>query len=112
MEVRSVARNLSVAPKKLRPIINTVRGKPVQEAMVILQFLAQPAANDVAKVIKSAAASAENNYQLNPDALRVVTIKADEGIKLRRMRPMARGKAGVINKRHTHITVVVSDEEA
>ncbi|MBF8299205.1 MAG: ribosomal protein, partial [Dehalococcoidia bacterium] len=66
----------------------------------------------IAKTIKSSMASAENNYQLDPDALRVVTIKADEGIKLRRMRPMARGKAGTVHKRHSHITVVVSDQEA
>lgn len=112
MEVRAIARNVSVSPKKVRVIINTVRGKRVQEALVVLQFLGKPAANDIAKLIKSAAASAENNYQLNPDGLRIVTIKADEGIKLKRMMPMARGKAGAIHKRHSHITVVVSDEEA
>ena len=112
MEVKSIAKNVSVSPKKLRLIINTVRGKPVPEALVLLGLLAKPAAKDVAKAIKSAAANAENNHQLDPDGLRISEIRADEGIKLRRMMPMARGKAGAINKRHSHIVVVVSDGEA
>lgn len=112
MEVRSISRNISVSPKKLRLVIDTVRGKPVPEALVILGLLAKPAAKDVAKAIKSAAANAENNHQLDPDALRLREIRADEGLKLRRMMPMARGKAGAINKRHSHIVVVVTDQEA
>ena len=112
MEVRAISKNLSVSPKKLRLIVDAVRGKPVPEALMVLGLLTKPAAKDVAKAIKSAAANAENNHRLDPDGLRVVQIKADEGIKLRRMMPMARGKAGAIHKRHSHITVVVSDEEA
>jgi large subunit ribosomal protein L22 len=112
MEVRAVSRNVSVGPKKLRPMVSAVRGLPVREALISLQVLPQAAAQDIAKAIRSAMASAENNYQLNPEALRIVRIHADEGIKLRRMKPMARGRAGDMRKRYSHITVVVSDGEA
>ncbi|MEE9285142.1 MAG: 50S ribosomal protein L22 [Dehalococcoidia bacterium] len=111
MEVRAIAKNVSVSPKKLRRIVDTVRGKPVSEAMVILQFIPSPAAGEVAKVVKSAAANAENNFQMDPERLRIVRITADEGIKLRRYQPMARGRAGTVHKRHSHITVVVDQEE-
>ena len=111
MEARAIAKNVGVSPKKLRPIVDTVRGKAVAEALEILRFLPSPAAADVAKVIKSAAANAENNYQMNPDSLRIVSIGADEALKLRRMLPMPRGRAGLVHKRHSHITVVVGEEE-
>ncbi len=112
MQVKGISKNVSVAPKKLRLVLNTVRGRRVQEAYGILQLLTTPAAVDVSKAIKAAVANAENNYQLNPEALRVVSIKVDEGIKLKRFYPHARGRAGTVNKRHSHIEVVVGDEEA
>ena len=111
MEVRATAKNVSVSPKKLHRIVDTVRGKPVGEALVILQFIPSPAAQEVAKVVKSAAANAENNFQMDPERLRIVGISADEGMKLRRYQPMARGRAGSVHKRHSHITVVVDHEE-
>lgn len=76
----------------------------------MLRFVPSPAAGEVAKVIKSAAANAENNFQLDLGSLRVVEIHANEGMKLRRFLPMPRGRAGLIHKRHSHITVVVSEE--
>ena len=112
MEVKAIAKNVSVSPKKLRQVVNAVRGKPVQEALVILGLMEKAAAIDVAKAIKSAAANAENNHQMDPDGLRVIELRADEGLKLRRMMPMARGKAGAMHKRYSHIVVVVSDGEA
>ena len=111
MEVRAIAKNISVSPKKLHRIVDTVRGKSVGEALLILQFLPTPAAHEVAKVVKSAAANAENNFQMDPERLRIVGITADEGMKLRRFQPMARGRAGSVHKRHSHITVVVDHEE-
>ena len=111
MEVRATVKNISVSPKKLRPIVDAVRGKAVPEALTILRFLPSPAAGEVAKVIKSASANAENNFQLDPDSLRIALIQAQEGMKLRRFLPKPRGRAGLIHKRHSHITVVVSEEE-
>ena len=112
MEVRAVAKNISISPQKLGRVVDTVRGRPVQEALTLLRFLPTPAAHEVAKAIKSAAANAENNFQMDPEALRVVAITANEGMKLRRFQPMARGRAGVVRKRSSHITVVVDGQEA
>lgn len=112
MEVIAIAKNVSISPKRLRPLLDAVRGKHVQEALAALSLLPKHAAADVAKAIKSAVANAENNYSRDPDGLRIVMIRADEGIKLRRFMPHPRGRAGAVRKRHSHITVVVSDEEA
>lgn len=112
MEVRAVAKNIRFSPKKLGRVVDAVRGRPVGEALTILRFLPTPAAHEVAKAVKSAAANAENNYQMDPESLRVVSITANEGMKLRRYQPMARGRAGTVRKRSSHITVTVDDEEA
>ena len=112
MEAKTLAKNISVAPRKLRLIADVIRGKPVNEALVTLQFMQERAAADVARAIRTAIANAENTYQLNQQRLRVVAITVEEGIKLRRMMPMARGRAGRVNKRHSHIRVVVGDGEA
>ena len=112
MEAKTLAKNISVSPRKLRLIADVVRGKPVQEALVILQFMPEHAAADVARAVRTAMANAENTYQMNPQALRISAITIEEGLKLRRMMPMARGRAGRVNKRHSHIRVVVSDGEA
>ena len=112
MEVRAVAKNIHVSPRKVRRILDVVRGRPVSEALTVLKFLPSPVAADVAKVVKSAAASAENNYQMDPDSLKIVHITADDGLKLRRFQPMARGRAGLVHKRHSHITVIVDEAEA
>ena len=111
MEVRAKAKNISVSPKKLRRMVGAVRGLPVNEALTLLRFLPSAAAADIAKVIRSAAANAENNFQMNPDSLKIVGIRADEGMKLRRFRAAARGRAGSIHKRHSHITVVIDEKE-
>jgi large subunit ribosomal protein L22 len=111
MKAKAIAKNLSVSPKKLRPILDVVRGMPANEALTTLQFLPSPAAADVAKVVRSAVANAENNLNLDPEDLRIVSIYADEGIKLRRILPHPRGRAGLIHKRHSHITVVVGEKE-
>jgi len=89
-----------------------VRGKRVEEALQLLKFTPTPAAQAVAKVIKSAAANAENNYHLEPSELRVTEIMANEGHVFKRFRPQARGRINPILKRTTHIRVSVSEEEA
>jgi len=92
-------------------VVNMVRGKKVEEALTILRYYPSPGAQEVAKVVKAASANAENGLLLNPEELRIVGISANQGSSLKRYRPRARGRAGPIIKRSSHITVVV-DEEA
>ena len=110
MKVRAVAKDTGVSPSKVRPLINMVRGKKVDEALTILKFVPSPRARIVAKVVKTAAANAENNFQMSPSELRIVTIFADEARTLKRYRPRARGQVSPILKRSSHITVVVEQE--
>jgi len=111
MEVRAVAKDTGISPRKVRPLVDMVRGKKVDEALTMLRFAATPTARVVAKVVKSAAANAENNFQMSPSDLEIVTIFADEARTLKRYRPRARGRAGHILKRSSHITVIVAERE-
>jgi len=110
MEVRAVAKRIRISPQKVRPVLDMVRGRSVEEALTLLSFHPSRAAAILSKVIRSAAANAENNYDLPGDSLRIVKIYADEGPRLRRWRPKARGRAVPIIKRTCHITVVVGEE--
>lgn len=109
-EVRAIAREIGASPKRLKPIVDLVRGKPVDEALDTLNLLPSPWAKTVAKVVKSAAANAENNLLMDPDNLVIVSIVADGARSLKRFRPRARGRMGRITKRSSHITVVVDQE--
>ena len=88
-----------------------VRGKKVEEAMNILKFVPTPAARAVSKVIKSASANAENNYEMTAADLKITDIFANEGQTLKRYRSQARGRISPILRRSTNITVFVSEEE-
>jgi len=112
MKVRAVAKDTGVSVHKVRPLIDMVRGKKVNEALTILKFVPSPNAQMVAKTVKSAAASAENNFQMVPSDLRIVSIFADGARPMKRFRPRARGRASHILKRSSHITVIVEEEEA
>lgn len=112
VEVRAVARHIRMSPQKVRLVLDTIRGKPVSEALSILRFLPHKATGPVAKVIRSASANAENNFNLDPDELVVTRIFADDARTLKRYRPRARGRANQILKRSSHVTVVVSEREA
>ncbi|MFF3179610.1 50S ribosomal protein L22 [Rhodococcus pyridinivorans] len=104
---RAVARHVRVTPMKARRVVDIVRGKSVEEALAILKFAPQAAAEPVAKVIASAAANAQNNYDLDPSTLVVATAYVDEGATLKRFQPRAQGRAFRIRKRSSHITVIV-----
>ena len=110
MKVRAVAKDVGISPQKVRLVVNTVRGRRVDEALVILKFLPTPAARVVAKAIKSAAANAENNFQVSPADLKITGIFADKGHTLKRFRPKSRGRMSPILKRSTRITVLVEEE--
>ena len=111
MEVRAVAKNTGIPASKMRPLVDMVRGKKVDEALTILRFVPTPKARVVAKVVKSAAANAENNFQMAPSDLKIVSIFADEAQTMKRFRPRARGRASRISKRSSHITVIIAEQE-
>jgi len=111
MKVKAVANDVGISPQKVRLVINMVRGKKVDEALAILGFLPTPTAKAVAKVIKSATANAENNFQMSPAELRITDIFADQGHTLKRFRPQSRGRVSPILKRSSNITVFVTEEE-
>ena len=111
MEVRAVAKDTGISPRKVRLLVDMVRGKKVDEALTILRFAPTPTARVVAKVVKSAVANAENNFQMSPSDLKIVTVFADEARSLKRFRPRARGRVSHILKRSSHITVIVAGVE-
>ena len=111
MEVRAIAKTIRRSPRKIRLVMDAVRGKSVDEAVAILRFLPHGGADEVLKVVKSAAANAENNYQMAPEDLIIKAIFADEGPTIKRFRSRSRGMAAPILKRTSHITVVVEERE-
>ncbi len=111
MEVSAIVKDTGVSPRKVRLLVDMVRGKKVDEALTMLRFAATPTARVVAKVIKSAAANAENNFQMSPPDLEIVGIFADEARTLKRYRPRSRGRVSPILKRSSHITVIVAERE-
>jgi large subunit ribosomal protein L22 len=111
VEVRAIARNIRMSPQKVRLVLQTIKGKRIDEALAMLRFMPQKATTPVAKALKSASANAENNFSLDPDDLVVLRVSADEGRTLKRYRPRARGRANQILKRSSHVTVVVSERE-
>jgi len=111
MEVKAVAKDIGISPRKVRPLVDMVRGKKVDEALTILKFTPTPTAKVVAKVVKSAAANAENNFQMSPSDLKIIKIFADEARTLKRYRARARGRLSPILKRSSHITVIVDEVE-
>jgi large subunit ribosomal protein L22 len=111
MDVKATAKTVRVTPRKARLVLDNIRGKSVNEALAILEFTPNQAATAIAKVVKSAAANAEHNNNMNPDDLYIKACYADEGIVLKRFMPRAKGSASQILKRTSHITVVVSDEK-
>lgn len=112
MEIRAVAKNTGVSARKMRLIVDLVRGKKVEEALSILKYVPTPHARIVTKVVKSAAANAENNHQLSIADLRITSIYADNARMMKRFQPRSRGMVSPILKRSSHITVVVTEQES
>jgi large subunit ribosomal protein L22 len=108
--VRASSRYVRVPPRKARLVADQVRGLPIERARALLEFSPRGAADDIRKLIESAASNAENNHDLIADEMKVVEITVDEGPTLRRFRPRALGRATPINKRTSHIAVALSPE--
>ena len=106
-EARAIAKNVRVTPRKVRLVIDLVRGLPVKQALGILDNLNRAASEPVMKLIKSAAANATNNFGMDEDALYIAEIYATDGLRMKRYLPRAKGSASGLVKRSSHITVVV-----
>jgi large subunit ribosomal protein L22 len=111
MNSRAQAKYIRQSPYKVRRVLDLVRGLPVDEARIVLDFTNRRAADPIKKVLNSAIANAEHNLALDADELFVAEAYADEGPTLKRWRPRARGRAAQIRKRTSHITIVVADDQ-
>ena len=112
MEAKAVARYVRMSSSKLKPVTDLVRGKDLNEALTILKFTPGKGSELVEKVVKSAAANAENNHEMDPDKLYVAEISANQGPTMKRWRPGAQGRAGMILKRTSNIYVTLKEKEA
>ncbi|WP_054697796.1 50S ribosomal protein L22 [Syntrophomonas palmitatica] len=111
MEAKAIGKHLRVSPFKARQVADLVRGKEVNEAMGILRYTNKKSAPIIFKVLKSAIANAEHNFDMDSGDLYVSEIYVDEGPTLKRMRPRAYGRADVKRHRTSHVTVVVRERE-
>lgn len=110
MEAKATAKYIRIAPRKVRVVMDLIRGKSVRDAFAILKFTPKIGSVAIGKVLKSAVANAENNFDMNVDKLFVSTAYVDQGPTLKRIHPRSRGQAFKILKRTSHITVIVSEK--
>ena len=111
MEVRATGKYIRMSPRKARMIFQGLRGMPVEKALTVLRFTPKPGAKHVAKVLESAAANAESNYDIAAGQLHIEQIYAGDARTLHRYRAAARGRVQPLLKRTCHITVIVSDQQ-
>ncbi|MBE0636274.1 50S ribosomal protein L22 [Candidatus Bipolaricaulota bacterium] len=112
MEARAVAKYVRMSTRKARLVIDAIRGKNVNDALRIVRLSSKKAALPIRKTLESAIANAENNFDIDVDELYVVKATADMGRSLRRLRPRAYGRADIIRRPTSHITIVVGDRES
>ncbi len=110
MQAKAIARYVRIAPRKVQLVVDLIRGKQVGEAIAILRHTPKAASPIVEKVLNSAIANAEHNYSLDANKLVISEAYVNQGPTLKRFRPRAMGSASRINKRTSHITVVVSEK--
>ncbi len=111
MEAKAIAKTVRISPQKARLVIDLIRGKDVKEAQAILMFTNKKASGLIAKVLNSAVANATHNYSLNEESLFVKEAYVNESMTMKRLLPRAKGRGDIINKRTSHITVVVAERE-
>jgi len=111
MEAKAVARFIRISPRKARQVVDLIRGKEVGQALGILKNTPKKAASLIEKVVNSAIANAENNNEMFYDELYISEAYADEGPTMKRFKERAMGQASPINKRTSHITIIVSDNK-
>ena len=111
MEAKAVLRTVRIAPRKVRLVVDLIRGKQVGEAVAILKLTPKAASPVVEKLLNSAMANAEHNYEMDINNLVVSQVFVDEGPTMKRFRPRAQGRASQINKRTSHITIILSEKK-
>ena len=110
MEAKAVAKFVRIAPRKVRVVMDLVRGKNVADAYAMLKFTPKAGADVVEKVLRSAVANAENNFEMDMEKLYVKTAFVDQGPTMKRIHPRSRGQAFKILKRTSHVTIVVDEK--
>lgn len=110
MEAKAIARYIRIAPRKMRTVVDIIRGKSVDEALAILKFTPKIGAEVIEKLLRSAVANAEHNNDMNADDLVISEVFVDQGPTMKRIHPRSRGQAFRILKRSSHITLVVADK--
>lgn len=110
MEAKAIAKYVRMSPSKLKPVADLVRGKDLNEALTILKFTPGKGSELIEKVVMSAAANAENNFDMNPDDLYVAEVYANQGPTMKRYRAGAQGSASMIFKRSSHIGVTLKEK--
>jgi len=111
MEAKAIAKYIRISPNRMRQVVDLIRDKDVAEAMAILKYLPKRGTMPVIKVLQSAVANAEHNYEMDADNLFVKAVYVDQGPTWKRFKPRARGRADMMKKRTSHITVVVAEKE-
>lgn len=111
MEAKAVARYIRIAPRKVSLVLDLIRGKEVGEAVAILRLTPKAASPIIEKVLNSAIANAEQNHDMSVEKLIVKAAYADQGPTMKRFRPRAMGRASRINKRTSHITVILTEKK-
>ena len=111
MEARAISRYVRISPRKVKVVVDLIRNKPVGVAMGILKNTPKASSEVLIKLLKSAMANAENNHSMNVDKLYVAEVFANPGPILKRIMPRAQGRAFRINKRTSHITLVLKEKE-
>jgi large subunit ribosomal protein L22 len=111
MEVKAKLKNLRIAPRKVRLVADLIRGKKVTEAERILNFTVKRAAKPILKLLNSAIANAKHNFGLEKEKLYIKKILVDEGQKFKKIFPRARGRADIIQKKSSHVTIVLDEIE-
>jgi large subunit ribosomal protein L22 len=109
MEIHAAAKFVRISPRKMRLLMDQVRGRKIEEAIDILSFAPQRGAHILKKLINSAVANAEQNSDVDVDSLHIKRVYADEGPTLKRWMPRALGRASKIRKRTSHLTVILEE---
>ena len=108
-QAQAIAKFIRVPPRKARLVIDAVRGRYAQDALAFLRFVPNRAAGYISKVLASAVANAANNHELDPNRLKLIECRVDEGPRMKRVQPRAQGRAYRILKRMSHITIIVQE---
>jgi len=111
MKAKAIAKHIRISPTKVRKVAKAVKGKPVEDALNLLDFMPQRSAKILTKVVRSAVANADQEPDVDVDSLSISNISVNEGPTLKRFKPRAMGRASRILKRTSHITVVLAEEE-